>query len=33
MGIFTGACHRQELLEDWQLAVNGRPAFIIEPLK
>ena len=25
--------HRSELLEDWQLAVNGRPAFIIEPLK
>ena len=25
--------HREELLADWQLAVNGEAAFKIEPLK
>ena len=25
--------HREELLADWQLAVNGKEVFKIEPLK
>lgn len=25
--------HREELVADWELAVNGRPIFKIEPLK
>jgi hypothetical protein len=25
--------HREELMADWQLAVNGQPVFKIEPLK
>ena len=25
--------HQQELMADWELAVNGRPIFKIEPLK
>ena len=25
--------HREELLVDWQLAVNGRPTFKIDPLR
>jgi hypothetical protein len=25
--------HREELMADWQLAVNGEEAFKIEPLK
>jgi len=25
--------HRDELMADWQLAVNGQPVFKIEPLR
>lgn len=25
--------HQEELMADWQLAVNGQPAFKIEPLR
>ncbi len=33
MYFFDNEIHRDELVADWELAVNGQPSFAIDPLR